>query len=269
MDIAGHFVQTYENLFNTKHISSNKMLSDFMGEDIDKLGKITNTERDNLAADISFYEMEDCIEDLRLSAQGGPDGMTSRLLKVIASRLPNLVHGAMIDITRGAEKPKQLAHRFLIFIDKPESANLCYKKYRPINLLSNLLKATSKVMAKRIEKAISNSGILPRNTHAYYKERSTMDVVRMVKDAINDAAKNPDSEKACMLISFDYSAAFDTVSRQMIYNVLLTMGFPRKAIRMIKNIYEGVVCRILMNDVKLREFLVTSGCPQGCIRSII
>ena len=65
--------------------------------------------------------MEECIEDLRLSAQGGPDGMTSRLLKVIASRLPNLVHGAMIDITCGAEKPKQLADRFLIFIDKPES----------------------------------------------------------------------------------------------------------------------------------------------------
>ena len=75
---------------------------------------------------------------------------------MIASRLPNLVHGAMINITHGAEKPKQLADRFLIFIDKPESVKLCYKKYRPINLLSNLLKVTSKVMARRIEKTIIN-----------------------------------------------------------------------------------------------------------------
>ena len=127
VDIAGHFTKTYEKLFNTKHKSSKEMLVDFMGKDIDKLGKITNIERDNLAADISYEEMQDCIEEMRLSAQGGPDGLTSRLLKVIASRLPNLVHGAMIDITRGAEKPKLLADRFLIFIDKPESVKLCYK----------------------------------------------------------------------------------------------------------------------------------------------
>ena len=43
-DIAGHFAKMYENLFNTEHLSSNQMLSDFMGEDIDKLGKITDTE---------------------------------------------------------------------------------------------------------------------------------------------------------------------------------------------------------------------------------
>ena len=245
-DIAGHFAKTYESLFNTRHLSSSQMLKDFMGEDIGKLGRITDKERNNMAADISFEEMEDCIEYLRLSAQGGPDGMTSRLLKVISSRLPNLVHGAMIDITRGAEKPKQLADRFLIFIEKPESTRLCYKKYRPINLLSNLVKA------RRIEKSITNSGILLRTTYAYYKERATMDVVRMMKDVINDATKSKEGDWACMLISSDYSAAFDTVSRQMIYNVLLTMGFPRKAIRMIKNIYKGAVCRILMNDVKLR-----------------
>ena len=47
--------------------------------------------------------------------------LTSRLLKFIANILPNLVHGAMIDITRGADKAKELAVRFLIFINKPES----------------------------------------------------------------------------------------------------------------------------------------------------
>ena len=67
-----------------------------------------------------------------------------------------------------------------------------------------------------------------------------------------------------MLISSDYSAAFGTVSRQLIFNVLLTMGFPRKAIRMIRNIYEGALCRILMNDVKLKKFGITASCPQGC-----
>merc|ERR1712112_260389 len=72
VDIAGHFTKTYETLFNTKHKSSKKMLDDFMGRDIDKLGKITNIERNNLAADISYEEMQDCIEEMTLSAQGGP-----------------------------------------------------------------------------------------------------------------------------------------------------------------------------------------------------
>ena len=53
--------------------------------------------------------------------------MTSRLLKVIASRLPNLVHGTVINITHSADKPKQLADRFLIFINKPESARFAIR----------------------------------------------------------------------------------------------------------------------------------------------
>ena len=45
----------------------------------------------------------------------------------------------------------------------------------------------------------------------------------MVKDAINDATRNKDTREACMLVSSDYSAAFDTISRQLIFNVLLTI----------------------------------------------
>ena len=108
-EIAGHFAKTYEKLFNTVHVSSKEMLAEFMGDDIKMLGKITDNQRAKVSADISFEEMKECIDDLRLSAQGGPDGLTSRLLKVITSRLPNLVHGAMINITQGAEKLKELA----------------------------------------------------------------------------------------------------------------------------------------------------------------
>ena len=88
------------------------MLAEFMGDDIKVLAKIKDNERIKMSADISFEERKECIEDLRLSVQGGPDGLTSRLLKVITSRLPNPVHGAMINITHGAEKPKELADRF-------------------------------------------------------------------------------------------------------------------------------------------------------------
>ena len=89
-------------------------------------------------------------------------------------------------------------------------------------------------------------------------------MVRMVKDVINDATRNEDTREACMLIPSDYSAAFNTISRQLIFDILLAMGFPRKAIRMIRNIHEGATCQILMNDVRVKEFGVTSGCPQGC-----
>ena len=42
------------------------------------------------------------------------------------------------------------------------------------------------------------------------------------------------------------------------------MGLPESLITMIKNLYEDAKCKILMNNIDVECFNITSGCPQGC-----
>ena len=124
-------------------------------------------------------------------------------------------------------KPDTLAERFLIFIRKINSNKTCNKKLRPINLISNLLKITSRAISKRVEDAIVASNIMTRAQFAYYKDRSPAEIVRNIKDIIADSFDG-DPETSFLFLSSDYSAAFDTVSREYIYNVLRIMNFPEK-----------------------------------------
>ena len=262
-DIAAHISSIYAKVFNKESHSNMSDLENFLAQDRDKIGRITDSIKNDLEYDLNLTEMRQGIKALKLTSKGGPDGITSRLLKYLANILPQLVLGAMNKITSYEDKPEALAERYLIFIKKPNSNKTCYRKLRPINLISNLLKITSRAVSKRIENAIISSNIMTRAQFAYYKDKSPSEIVRCMKDVIADSLDN-DQDSSFLFLSSDYSAAFDSVSRQYIFNVLRIMNFPESIINSIKNIYSNACCRPLINNINCLSFMVSSGVPQGC-----
>ena len=101
---------------------------------------------------------------------------------------------------------------------------------------------------------------MTRAQFAYYKEKSPADIVRHIKDIVADSF-NGDLDTSFLFLSSDYSAAFDTVSREYIYNVLRIMNFPKKTINLIKNMYSSTYCKPLINDITCLSFPVISGVP--------
>ena len=87
--------------------------------------------------------------------------------------------------------------------------------------------------------------------YAYFKERSTIDLVRATKDIIANAYNNPRENEICVLLSSDYSAAFDFVSRSHIFSTLELMGFPENIVNLIKNLYHDAKCKVLLNEVNV------------------
>ena len=106
------------------------------------------------------------------------------------------------------------------------------KRLRSITLISNLLKITSRAISKRIEYSIVNSKIMTRAKFAYFKDRPADEVVRSIKDIIADSNLEDDPNKSFFIPSSDYSAVFDLVSREYIYNVLRWMNFPERTINL-------------------------------------
>ena len=147
-----------------------------MEQDIMRLGKMNTNTAKNAAKRINKPELMATVKDLRQEAKGGPDGVTNRLLTALALRCPNLVLGAVNAVLGGADKPEKLSLRNLIFLLKPGSSKTCIKAFRPISLISSLLKLASKILAKRIENAMLGSGQIPRTLFAYLKGKSIQEI---------------------------------------------------------------------------------------------
>ena len=128
------------------------------------------------------------------------------------------------------------------------------------------MKLVSKLLAKRIENTLVRSGLIPRTLFAYLKNKSIQEVVRSIRDVIENSSIRKDGKWAAVIQS-DFSAAFDRVSREHIFNILRQLGFHEATVNMIKSLYQGAQCRILINDSVTPTFPITAGTPQGCALS--
>lgn len=73
-----------------------------------------------------------------------------------------------------------------------------------------------------------------------------------------------EQNKDLFILFVDLTKAFDTVSRQGLWNILPRIGIPPKMVGMIRCFHDGMNAR-LANCDKDDEFPVTNGVKQGCV----
>ena len=67
----------------------------------------------------------------------------------------------------------------------------------------------------------------------------------------------------------DFRAAFDSVDREQMYQIMKHYGLPQKVINIIRNSYDGFKCRVRAEGEKGRLFDVRTGVRQGDVWSPI
>ena len=82
-------------------------------------------------------------------------------------------------------------------------------------MISSLLKLASRIIAKRIEFTLVRSRMIPRTMFAYLKGKSTTDLVRSIRDVIDNSSLRED-DKVAAIIQSDFSVAFDRVTQKHI-----------------------------------------------------
>ena len=63
----------------------------------------------------------------------------------------------------------------------------------------------------------------------------------------------------------DLSIAFDTVNRDMLWELLSKYGCPAKFISILRQFHEGMEAQVVMGADKSASFPVTMGVKQGCV----
>ena len=63
----------------------------------------------------------------------------------------------------------------------------------------------------------------------------------------------------------DLTKAFDTVSREGLWNIMAKFGCPTKFIAMMRQFHDGMLARVQNDGGFSDPFRVTNGVKQGCV----
>ena len=82
-----------------------------------------------------------------------------------------------------------------------------------------------------------------------------------------DHQKVPRIPDSYQINFIDFKAAFDSVHRESLWNILIMYGIPIKIVNIIRNTYEKSECCVQIDGEKTEWFEITAGVRQGCIWS--
>jgi len=137
--------------------------------------------------------------------------------------------------------------------------------YRGISLLSHAGKVLLKIVANRLSDYCEAHGILPDEQCGFRPERSTVDMLFVVRRLQELARRRRIPLYMCFV---DLQKAYDSVDRELLWKVLARAGAPEEMIAVIRQFHDGMQAQVRMDDGELSDwFEVTQGLRQGCVLS--
>ena len=130
--------------------------------------------------------------------------------------------------------------------------------HRPVSLLSTAYKVYLKWILKRMQdNIISNAGT---TQSGFISERSTTDKIAFVNGMRERAIEfNIDT----WFIFSDVKSAFDTISREAVYNVLTNGGVSAHLMELLKDCLTNITAFVRTSSSKSETFKMNGGVPQG------
>ena len=144
--------------------------------------------------------------------------------------------------------------------DKTECGN-----YRGISLVSHAGKVLLKVVARRLSAYCEAKGLLPEEQCGFRPDRSTTDMMFVVRRLQEVGRKAGVSLHMCFV---DLQKAYDTVDRTLLWQVLTRIGVPPQMIAVIRQFHDGMRACVRPDDGVCSDwFEVEQGLRQGCVLS--
>ena len=77
--------------------------------------------------------------------------------------------------------------------------------------------------------------------------------------------KCPEQKMPLYAVFIDFKKAFDTVSREGLWQVLRKFGSPGKFINLVASLHDGMQVQMSYGNIQSKNFLVSTGVKQGCV----
>ena len=227
-----------------------------------------NSNASNSQVDYFDEEPEPLLEEIRWALDQisngkspGCDDVPIELIKEGQESTLKLYHIIVLKIWKSCEWPTAWKRSVYIPLPKKGDLKLC-SNYRTIALISHASKILLKIIQNRLAKKIDEEINIVQA--GFRPNRGTRDHIFNLRNIIEKCREYNKDLYACFI---DYSKAFDCVEHQMMWKIMIEMGFPRHLVRLIESLYESQEAAVRIEGETSEWFEVGKGVRQGCILS--
>ena len=212
-----------------------------------------------------MQELTDAIRSLANGKAVEPDGVPVELFKIALNGDPALrqrLLDIVVGIWRGGDVPQQWKDAIIKVLHKKKDRTEC-GNYRGISLVAHAGKILLKIIARRLSDYCECVGILPEEQCGFRPNRSTIDMMFVIRRLQELARKKRIPLYVCFI---DLTKAYDSVDRTLLWTVLARFGVPLQMISVIRQFHDGMRACVRLDDgVCSGWFAVEQGLRQGCV----
>ena len=164
----------------------------------------------------------------------------------------------------GGEVPQEWKDATIKVLHKKKDWTEC-SNYRGLSLVAHAGKVLLKIVANRLGNFCKEAGILPEEQCGFRPQRSTTDMMFVVRRLQKLGRTSNTSLEICFI---DLAKAYDSVDRVLLWEVLARFGVPPRMIKVIRMFHDGMRTRVQLDDGNFSAwFNVCQGLQQGFVLS--
>lgn len=223
------------------------------------LSKLNEQEIETLEAPISEVEIHNTVKCLSNGKSPGEDGYTTELYKCFSKEIIPLLLGLHNDVIQKQSMPSTMWTAIISLLPKPGKYHLDVNNYRPLSLLNNDYKLFAKILAKRLEKVVSN--LIHLDQVGFIPGRLLSNNMRRLLQIMH-MASSPQSP--VVAVSLDAERAFDRIEWPYLFHTLSRYGFGPRCLQWIRALYHEPVSSVKSNGLISAPFQLYRSTRQGC-----
>jgi hypothetical protein len=203
---------------------------------------------ESLVPEPRFIEVEIAIGKLKSYNSPGTNQIPAELIKAGGETLCSEIH-RLICCIWNEELPQQWKEYVVIPIHKKGARTDC-NNYQGISLLSTVYKILSNILLVRLTPYVNE--IIGDHRWGFHHNRSTVDQIFYIRQVLE---KKWEYNGTVHQLFIDFKKAYDSVKREVLYNILLEFGIPKKQVRLIKMCLNETYSKVHTGKVCLINFL--------------
>ena len=208
-----------------------------------------------------FTETMAAIRQLKKGKSPGLDNIPGELLASSGHSGHQALHRLCVRVWETRQWPTDWKLQEFVMLHKSGDVKDC-NNYRTIALISHASKILLIIILNRIKQKVEFE--LSDCQAGYRSNRGTVDMLFILQILIE---KIRGTSEEAFITFIDYSKAFDSVSHQHLFNIMVDMGFPKHLVSLIASLYENQKATIRWNGEHCEYFNINKGVRQGCILS--
>ena len=216
--------ETAQYLLNKWFKMNRQMINNNLKELEDEIEKQVPSKTIEDFSPITLCDVEGAVASMKPYSAPGDDGIPiiviQKTITVIGPKLVSIFNWCMsLGFT-----PKKWKVGKTVLIPKPGIQVMNHKAYRPITLLSGLVKIFEKIILKRLQQCSEVDNWISNKQYAFQAGRSVDQALLQYATKISSGLK---SKTPTVALHLDIEGAFNSVWRPVLISRLITLGCPK------------------------------------------